>query len=266
LIFVAVVVAWLVYLVPHHLASRAPAPAALADLLPPPTELTTPLPGKVSGPGSLTLHKGLPEVAAEPSEETTTANLLDDLFDLPVATDLTRRAQRHSLNLMARRSACARRRSLLAGTLVALVALGLFLAGLTGWITPTVAGGALILGLGLAHWNSVRVERRLDRLRRAIDRPAEEATVALTVDPTLSQEAVGEDAGLAVTGTAARLSLWDPLPVPVATYLSQPLAPRTIRTIDLAAPVPVPPVPVVTAEGLEETAAVRAEEASEEAV
>ena len=30
--------------------------------------------------------------------------------------------------------------------------------------------------------------------------------------------------------------LWDPLPITVPTYVSKPLAPRTVRTIDLSAP------------------------------
>jgi hypothetical protein len=34
----------------------------------------------------------------------------------------------------------------------------------------------------------------------------------------------------------ARPGLWDPLPITVPTYVSKPLAPRTVRTIDLSAP------------------------------
>ena len=30
--------------------------------------------------------------------------------------------------------------------------------------------------------------------------------------------------------------LWDPLPITVPTYVSKPLAPRTVRTIDLSGP------------------------------
>ena len=32
-------------------------------------------------------------------------------------------------------------------------------------------------------------------------------------------------------------SLWDPIPVTPTTYVSRPLLPRSVRTIDLAAPV-----------------------------
>ena len=43
--------------------------------------------------------------------------------------------------------------------------------------------------------------------------------------------------------------LWDPVPITVPTYVSKPLAPRTVRTIDLsgpdANPAPTQRVPVI---------------------
>ena len=45
-------------------------------------------------------------------------------------------------------------------------------------------------------------------------------------------------------------SLWDPIPVVEPNYMSKPLMPRTVRTIDLSAPVapmatpPIAEVPV----------------------
>jgi hypothetical protein len=180
--------------------------------------------------------------------------MLDNLFELPVSTELTRRAQRHAIARMARRSARARRRSLVALLLVALAAVGLWLAQVTSWITPAVAGGALVVGLVLSRWNVVRVNRRLDKLRAAIDRGEEESTVAIFIEAPLSAEEDQEDSiDLGVALGAAKLSLWDPLPVPAATYVQRPAAPRTIRTIDLATPLPFQPVPVVTAEAMEET-------------
>ena len=35
---------------------------------------------------------------------------------------------------------------------------------------------------------------------------------------------------------AAAGVLWDPVPITVPTYVSKPLAPRTVRTIDLSGP------------------------------
>ena len=43
-------------------------------------------------------------------------------------------------------------------------------------------------------------------------------------------------------------SLWDPIPITAPTYVSQPLAPRTVRTIDLSAPVASGSVVPVTAD------------------
>ena len=43
-------------------------------------------------------------------------------------------------------------------------------------------------------------------------------------------------------------ALWDPVPITMPTYVSKPLAPRTVRTIDLSGPTvaarPPDPVPV----------------------
>lgn len=51
-------------------------------------------------------------------------------------------------------------------------------------------------------------------------------------------------------------SLWDPIPITRPTYVSAPLAPRTVRTIDLSAPVPPAAATPVTADPIEEPAAV----------
>src|SRR5205823_11117741 len=40
----------------------------------------------------------------------------------------------------------------------------------------------------------------------------------------------------AKSGAESKPGLWDPLPITVPTYVSKPLAPRTVRTIDLSAP------------------------------
>ena len=63
--------------------------------------------------------------------------------------------------------------------------------------------------------------------------------------------------------TDGKPGLWDPLPITVPTYVSKPLAPRTVRTIDLSAPdvtssgrqsVPVTAdAPEVVVEGVETT-------------
>ena len=37
--------------------------------------------------------------------------------------------------------------------------------------------------------------------------------------------------------TEQLVSLWDPIPITPTTYISRPLLPRSVRTIDLSAPV-----------------------------
>jgi hypothetical protein len=242
LIFVALIVAWLIYLVPRHLARRTPA-APPELVLPAPTELT------------VTLHHGAPAEAAQDENEGPTADeWLDSLFDLPVSTELTRRAQRHALARLARRADAARRHSLMAGLAAQVVALTLWLAGLTSWITPVATVGVLLVGLGLLRWSTVRGRRKLEALARAIDQCQDETTVDIYIETSLSVEVEREDSvDLSQAVAQPELSLWDPLPVPAATYVSRPMAPRTIRTIDLAAPPAVQPA-VITAEAATDTA------------
>jgi hypothetical protein len=241
LIFVAVLVAWLVYLIPHHLARRNV--AAVEEELDPAAPEPT-----------ITVHRGRP--LPQPPDENDEAERPEwvDLVDLPIATDLTRWALRRDLVRMAARAAQARRRALVALVLLALGAGVVALAGLTAWWTPAAAGVALLAGVVLSRWNVVRVNRRLDRYRHAIDQGSEEATVALVPPRTAAVPRAAAAATVDLGGPAAgsQLSLWEPLPISVATYVSQPSAPRSTRTIDLARPVPAQPVPVVTAEALGE--------------
>ena len=46
--------------------------------------------------------------------------------------------------------------------------------------------------------------------------------------------------------------LWDPVPITMPTYVSKPLAPRTVRTIDLSGPQVATPAHPVTADAPEQ--------------
>ena len=59
---------------------------------------------------------------------------------------------------------------------------------------------------------------------------SEDETVALVTETERSVEITGP-----VSDTLG--SLWDPIPVTPTTYVSRPLLPRSVRTIDLSAPV-----------------------------
>ncbi|MDR1449116.1 MAG: hypothetical protein LBI84_02735 [Propionibacteriaceae bacterium] len=236
LIFVVVIGIWVAYLIPQHLARRT------VDVVEEGLDAaTTPEP-------TITVHHGVPqpdgEDEAEPNGQLGAAGLLD----LPVATDLTRRALRREIRLLARRAARARRRALVALAALALAAAVAGLAGLTSWWTLVAGLAALVAGLVLSRWNVVRVNRRLDRYRAAADRGGSEATVAIQPPQAEAAAAVASREVLVGPAGESQLSLWDPLPIPPPTYLSQPSAPRTTRTIDLASRAPAQPAPVVTAD------------------
>ncbi|MDR1387140.1 MAG: hypothetical protein LBJ44_06040 [Propionibacteriaceae bacterium] len=236
LIFLVVVVAWLFYLVPSRV-SRRPRPSA-------------PEVGRPGGELSVKVHQGSP-LGQDEFDLDLELDLLTNP-DLPVSSELTRRARLHAISRLARRT--ARRRRLVLIGLLALIGLaaGLALAGLTSWWTPGLAALSLPAWAGLARWDVVRSERRLDRLRQRVEGADAEATVAIMVeiaaDPAESDPADGS------AWIQPSLSLWDPLPVPAQTYVSAPPAPRTVRTIDLASPLPPTEHPVVTANGDESEA------------
>ncbi len=86
---------------------------------------------------------------------------------------------------------------------------------------------------------SVKAMRRdLDARYSEICRGGEEATVFLSRKqdaPVVGQRA-GRGDERAGRNASGRSGLWDPIPITVPTYVSKPLAPRTVRTIDLSGP------------------------------
>jgi hypothetical protein len=51
----------------------------------------------------------------------------------------------------------------------------------------------------------------------------------------IAQRTAAEAPAKSSAGSATG-GLWDPLPITMPTYVSKPLAPRTVRTIDLSSP------------------------------
>jgi hypothetical protein len=81
------------------------------------------------------------------------------------------------------------------------------------------------------------MRRNLDRRYDAICKGGEEATVFLSrKNGVLSEPGRQKPAEPAVKPGA----LWEPVPITMPTYVSKPLAPRTVRTIDLSGPVVTP--------------------------
>lgn len=164
-----------------------------------------------------------------------------------VSTPLTRRAQLDELRMIARQA--ARRRMIvvlcLVGCLVALF--GASVVGVLPWWPLAIPAVALGVFLGVARFSVVAMHRSLDARAAAVRAGFDEQEDTTTLE--LGEDEVSESVEISVDLSIppSMGALWDPIPVTPATYVSQPLLPRTVRTIDLSAPV-VPDVPVPTAD------------------
>ncbi len=236
LIFGALVAAWLAYLVPWYLSHRDQTP--------------------VDEEHNPTLSFTRDAKLLQSGEET--LDLEPDWSDVAVATPLTRAAGRREVRRAAQ-TAARRRRNVLLVLVVSVVGLSVTTGlGLTLWWAPIVAAGVLALWLGVARVSVVRMHRQLRSRLASIDLADDEATVAIVVgEPMELPDAEVEDYELSVeiSGPVPVMSLWEPIPVTTSTYVSKPLAQRTVRTIDLSAPAaPASRVPVTADAGLDDVA------------
>lgn len=221
-IFGCIAAAWLVYLVPYFLHHRG---GSAADDPEPALTLSS----------AVTIVRSGASLAE--AEEGTAG----------VSTPLTRRAALRHLKQLDVRAAQRRRRVLLVLLGAQLAVAGLALAGVGPWWSALFPAG-LIAGFLVIARISVKAMRAdlADRAARISQCPDEE-TVALAISP--AEAAFHEHAVDLSVPVAAVGSLWDPIPITRPTYVSKPLAPRTVRTIDLSAPVPSPrPTGPVTAD------------------
>ena len=211
IIFAAIAIAWLAYLVPHFV--RRPENELVEEPVGPAEQFAESMRIVKRGTAPL-LNQDLAEIAA-----------------YEVSTPMTRRAAIDDLRRLERVAAGRRRRVLL--VLLALLSLTVGLAG-TGfapWWLLAVPGGLLVAFVTLARFSVRAMRRDLDARYREIRRGGTESTVLL------SRREVGPAAPATATTPRAQTSvLWDPVPITVPTYDAKPLAPRTVRTIDLSGP------------------------------
>ena len=211
-IFAAIAIAWLAYLVPHFARSREA--ELVGDEVDPAARFAESVRIVRHGTAPL-LNQDLTPIAA-----------------YEVSTPLTRRAAVNDLRRLEQIAAGRRRRVLL--VLLALVSatVAVCATGLTPWWLLAVPGGLLLAFVGVARF-SVRVMRRdLDARYRDIRRGGDESTVLLSRKELVQAAPSAAPAKLTTTTGA----LWDPVPITMPTYVSKPLAPRTVRTIDLSGP------------------------------
>ena len=221
LIFAAIAIAWLAYLVPHFVRRRDDESVPDVD------------PADRFGDSMRIIRNG-------------TAPLLDqDLERIPryeVSTPQTRRAAIRDLHRKEAVAAARRRRVLL--VLLAMVSLlvGLCATGTVAWWILTIPGVLLVAFVVGARISVGAIRRSLDERYKQIRNGSNESTIFLSREDLAAAVAAKTSSAVA-GGSAARTdpstttgALWDPVPITKPTYVSNPLAPRTVRTIDLSGP------------------------------
>jgi hypothetical protein len=225
LIFGGLVAAWLAYLVPWYLSHRDQSSIDVEH----------------------TLNFTDDALLIQSGEEAGPVELAD------VSTPLLRAALKRELHVRSVRAA-RRRRRVLVFLLLSVALLGTTTAfGVTSWWTIAPAAAVLLAWLFASRWSSARLYRRLDGELEDIELGDEEATITIALnDGSLAEQEQLFEHSVEISGPVPTMSLWDPIPVAARTYVSRPLAPRTVRTIDLSAPQPMLPlVPVTADDGLE---------------
>ncbi len=216
LIYLAIAAAWLAYLIPHYLRKR---------------------------------EEEAGDQQADPSERfsdsvriirTGAAPVLDHEYaamDVEISTPLTRRAAVAELRQSERRAA-TRRRHVLTVLLVTVTAvLAVCVAGLAPWWTVAIPGGLVVVFAVVARFSVQAMRRSFDARYQSITHGSDETTVFLSrkaVSKSLDEVVKAADASSAPKERTG--GWWEPLPITLPTYVSKPLAPRTVRTIDLSAP------------------------------
>jgi len=160
---------------------------------------------------------------------------LDEIAPFEVSTPQTRHAAINNLRRLERLAASRRSRVLL--WLLAMLSgvIGFCAVHLTPWWSTAIPGGLLAIFVVVARFSVWIMRRNLDARYREIHHGSNESTIFLSRRDFLKG---GTDAHH--PGGKAEVSkpgaFWDPIPITMPTYVSKPLAPRTVRTIDLSSP------------------------------
>jgi nitrate reductase NapE component len=132
----------------------------------------------------------------------------------------------------AARRATKRRRRVLSLLLLSLVAVaGVAAYGAVAWAYAAIPGGLLVAWLAACRLRVQGEHRSWDRLvNPAPPEDVDEVDEPAADDPDAITEAIDR----AVLAQAMRdPAMWDPVPVTLPTYVSKPVATRSVRTIDL---------------------------------
>ena len=113
--------------------------------------------------------------------------------------------------------------------------LGVCAVGLVPRWAAAIPGGLLLIFIVVARISVPSMRMSLDARYRTIRRGGDEQTIFLN-RPEVSAASAGQAAKAEKAEAKASGALWDPVPITMPTYVSKPLAPRTVRTIDLSGP------------------------------
>ena len=220
LIFAGIAIAWLAYLVPHFVRRRDGEPDVEHETVDPFSDSVR------------VLRHG-------------TAPLLDqdlaELREFEVSTPVTRRAAIADLRRLERVAASRRRRVLSALFAILCAVISVCSMEWLPWWTVAIPGGLVLLFVVVSRVSVRAMRRDLDARYVAIAHGSDEKTILISRKDAAALDAKDKKdkkakLALDAKGSDARPGLWDPVPITVPTYVSKPLAPRTVRTIDLSAP------------------------------
>lgn len=238
LIFGGIAAAWLIYLVPYFLRHRGEEFAEDGEVVP------------TAGQAMTIVRSG--------------ASLAETNLDqVEVSTPLIRRSKLRELKLLDAKAAQRRRTVLMFLLLVQVIVAALAVFGIGDWWTALIPFGLVLAFLVVARFSVRTMRADFARRAAAIRKGPDEETVALSLEEL---DAVAHEHSIELSLPINQVgSLWDPVPITRPTYVSTPLAPRTVRTIDLSAPV-APLAAPVTADPIVEPTEVVVDEDHEEGV
>ncbi len=230
MIFAAIAIAWLAYLVPHFVRRKDDDPVEEAD------------PADRFSDSVRVVERGRAPLVDQD---------LSEIGDYEVSTPMTRRAAINDLRRLERLAALRRRRVLLGLLAVLSATIGVAAVGFVPWWAVAVPGGTVVLFAVTARISVIGLRRSLDRRYAEITEGSAEVTVLLKREIVADGGPRSRPKAMTATPAEHTGRLWDPVPITTATYVSKPLAPRTVRTIDLSGPAPIlsaPVAPPVTAD------------------
>ncbi len=213
MIFGAIAIAWLAYLVPHFVRRRED------------EQIEPELDNRFADSMRIVRTGAAPLLNQD----------LEQIQTFEVSTPQTRRAAVADLRRLERLAALRRRRVLLGLMAVLSATVGVCAVGLIPRWLAVIPGGLLLIFVVVGRISVRSMRKSLDARYRTVRRGSDEQTVFLSrpeVSIVGARNAVKAEKPDAVTSGA----LWDPVPITMPTYVSKPLAPRTVRTIDLSGP------------------------------